>query len=69
MMFLAPLFLVAAFAAAGVVVALHFLVTRPPPLVPLPTARFIPPASVIVTSLTRRPESCCSFPFVCWPCS
>lgn len=56
MTFLAPLFLVAAAAAASVVVALHFLVTRPPPLVALPTARFIPAASVIVTSFVRRPE-------------
>jgi hypothetical protein len=56
MTFLAPLFLLAAGVASLVVVGLHFLVTRPPPLVAFPTTRFIPRTTIIVTSLARRPQ-------------
>ncbi|HEX6535320.1 MAG TPA: BatA domain-containing protein [Gemmatimonadaceae bacterium] len=42
MSFLAPGFLIAAGAIAAAVVALHFIVTREPKMVPLPTARFAP---------------------------
>lgn len=56
MTFLAPLFLVAAGFASLVVVGLHFLVTRPPPLFAFPTARFIPRSTIIVTSVARRPQ-------------
>jgi hypothetical protein len=56
MTFLAPLFLFAAGMASLVVVGLHFLVTRPPPLVAFPTTRFIPRTTIIVTSLARRPQ-------------
>jgi hypothetical protein len=40
--FLAPAFMVAAGLIAGAVVAIHFIVTREPRTVPLPTARFAP---------------------------
>ena len=56
MTFLAPFFLVAAGLAAVVVVGLHFLVTRPPPLLAFPTTRFIPRSTIIVTSLAKRPQ-------------
>lgn len=56
MTFLAPAFLWAGLAAGVIVTGLHFLVTRPPPLYPLPTARFIPRSSVVVTTFERRPE-------------
>ena len=42
MSFLAPGYLVAAAAVAATIVALHFLSTRQPRTVPLPTARFAP---------------------------
>lgn len=42
MTFLAPTFLFAAALVAGAVVAIHFIVTREPRTVPLPTARFAP---------------------------
>ncbi len=42
MSFLAPMFMVAAGIAAAAVVAIHFIVTREPRTVPLPTARFAP---------------------------
>ena len=42
MTFLAPAFLAVAGAAAALVVALHFIITREPATVPLPTARFAP---------------------------
>lgn len=42
MIFLAPAFLFAAAAVAAGVVALHFIVSREPKAVPLPTARFAP---------------------------
>ncbi len=56
MTFLAPAFLLAAGAAAAIVLGLHFLVTRPPVLFLLPTARFVPVANVTITTLARRPE-------------
>lgn len=46
MTFLAPIFLVAAAAIAAAVVALHFIVTHQPRMVPLPTARFAPDHAV-----------------------
>lgn len=54
MTFLAPGYLVAALVAAVGVVALHFIVTRRPRAVVLPTARFVPEAPV--TATTRRIE-------------
>lgn len=53
MTLLAPLFFQAALAVAAVVVGLHFIVTRQPPSSALPTARFVPPGSVQVTTVSR----------------
>lgn len=56
MTFLAPWFLALGAALAAGIVGLHLLVTRQPPSAPLPTARFVPPASVEVVTLVKRPE-------------
>jgi hypothetical protein len=53
---LAPAYFFAALFVAAGAVGLHFLVTRQPPSEPLPTVRFVPPARVDVTTLTRKPE-------------
>jgi hypothetical protein len=52
--FLAPGYLAVAGGLAGVVVALHFIVTREPATVPLPTARFAPDRPVRARSRTLR---------------
>lgn len=54
MTFLAPAFMVAAGLIAGAVVALHFIVTREPRTVPLPTARFAPVRPVRARSRKLR---------------
>lgn len=51
MTFLAPAYFYAALAVATAVVGLHFIVTRQPESSPLPTVRFIPTASVLVSTL------------------
>jgi hypothetical protein len=56
MTFLAPGFLLAAAAIAGLTVALHFVVTRQPPSASLPTARFIPATSATIVTAARRPD-------------
>lgn len=50
MSLLAPGFLIAAAAAALGVLVLHFIVTRRPRSIPLPTARFVPDVPVAATS-------------------
>ena len=54
MIFLAPVYLVAAGAVAAGVVALHFLSTREPDTDLLPTVRFIPKVPVQATTITMR---------------
>lgn len=54
MIFLAPVFLVAAGVAAAGVVAMHFLSTREPDTELLPTVRFVPRVSVQATTITVR---------------
>ena len=56
MSFLAPAFLVAAGLIAAGVVAIHFIVTREPRMVPLPTARFAPARPVRARARTLRPQ-------------
>jgi hypothetical protein len=56
MTFLAPAFLAAAAGIAALVVALHFISTREPATVPLPTARFAPNRSVRARSRAIRPS-------------
>jgi hypothetical protein len=53
--FLAPLFLSLAGAAAVATLVLHLLAVRQPPEYELPTARFVPDASVRAASMSRRP--------------
>jgi len=53
MTFLAPLFLAAAAGIAALVVAIHFISTREPATVPLPTARFAPDRPVRARSSIR----------------
>ncbi len=55
MTFLAPIFLGLAGAAAMAMLVLHLLAVRQPPEYELPTARFVPDASVRAASMTRRP--------------
>ena len=50
-----PLFLAAGGALAVAAIALHLLVRRPPPLQPLPTARFLTPAAHTRIQLQSRP--------------
>lgn len=54
--FLAPGYLFAAVAAAGALVAAHFIVRRQPRALTLPTARFVPDAPVLTTGWDRRPS-------------
>lgn len=54
--FLAPGYLLAALAAAGALVAAHFIVRRQPRAMTLPTARFVPDAPVLTTGWDRRPS-------------
>ena len=54
MIFLAPVYLIAAGAIAAGVVALHFLSTREPDTDLLPTVRFIPKVPVQATTITVR---------------
>ncbi|MDE2793593.1 MAG: BatA domain-containing protein [Gemmatimonadota bacterium] len=54
MIFLAPVYLIAAGAVAAGVVALHFLSTREPDTDLLPTTRFIPKVPVQATTITVR---------------
>lgn len=54
MIFLAPVYLIAAGAIAAGVVALHFLSTREPDTDLLPTVRFIPKVPVQATTITMR---------------
>lgn len=56
MTFLAPIFLMAAAAIAAGVVALHFIVTRQPRMVPLPTARFAPDHAVRAQTRAIQPQ-------------
>lgn len=56
MTFLAPIFLYVAAGVAAGVIALHFIVTRQPTSSPLPTVRFVPTASVRVTTVAPIPE-------------
>ena len=56
MTFLAPIFLAAAAAIAAGVVALHFIVTRQPRMVPLPTARFAPDHAVRAQTRAIQPQ-------------
>lgn len=56
MSFFAPGYLFAALAAAGALVAGHFIVRRQPRAVSLPTARFVPDAPVLTTGWDRRPS-------------
>ena len=55
MTFLAPGFLIASLAAAAVIVALHFIVTRQPRSSILPTARFVPDMRATTVASARRP--------------
>ncbi len=55
MTFAAPGYLAAALAVAAAIAALHLLVLRAPPAVPLPTARFVPAGTTTVRRLTRLP--------------
>lgn len=52
--FIAPGYLLAALAAAGGLVATHFIVRRQPRALALPTARFVPDAPVLTTGWDRR---------------
>jgi hypothetical protein len=54
MTFLAPAFLFAAGLVSAAVVAIHFIVTREPRIVPLPTARFAPERPVKARSRTLQ---------------
>lgn len=54
--FFAPGYLLAALAAAGALVAAHFIVRRQPRALTLPTARFVPDAPVLTTGWDRRPS-------------
>lgn len=56
MNFLAPGFLVGAGLIAAGIVAIHFIVTREPRMVPLPTARFAPARPVRARSRAMRPQ-------------
>jgi len=53
--FLAPWYLLGAAAVAGATLVLHLLVTRLPPGMPWPTARFVPQGPAAVRRLHRRP--------------
>jgi hypothetical protein len=55
MTFVSPLFFVAALVAAGVTVALHFIVVRQLPRQILPTARFAPERDASAPTMARRP--------------
>jgi hypothetical protein len=55
MTFLAPGYLFAAAAVAGVIAALHFIVMRQPRVGILPTARFIPDTPAITVAAAKRP--------------
>ncbi|MDQ3227758.1 MAG: BatA domain-containing protein [Chloroflexota bacterium] len=55
MTFISPGFLYAAIAAATMMAALHFLVTRQPRAALLPTARFVPDLPASATSRAARP--------------
>lgn len=54
--FFAPGYLLAALAAAGALVAAHFIVRRQPRAMTLPTARFVPDAPVLTTGWDRSPS-------------
>lgn len=54
--FFAPGYLLAALAAAGALVAAHFIVRRQPRALTLPTARFVPEVPVLTTGWDRRPS-------------
>ena len=54
--FLAPGYLLAAFAAAGGLIAAHFIVRRQPRSMLLPTARFVPDAPVLTAGWARVPS-------------
>lgn len=56
MTFLAPVFLAVAAGIAALVVALHFISTREPATVPLPTARFAPNRLVRARSRAFKPS-------------
>ncbi len=56
MTFLAPAYLVAAAGIAALVVAIHFISTREPATVPLPTARFAPDRPVRARSRAFKPS-------------
>jgi hypothetical protein len=56
MTFLAPFFLAAAAGIAALVVAIHFISTREPATVPLPTARFAPNRPVRARSRAFKPS-------------
>lgn len=53
MTLLIPLYFYAALGVAAGVVGLHFIVTRQPPSIPLPTARFVPRSAVRVVTVDR----------------
>ncbi len=55
MTFLAPWYLIGAGTIVGATVVLHLLVTRLPPGMPWPTARFVPAGPAAVRRLARRP--------------
>lgn len=54
--FFAPAYLFAALAAAGALVAAHFIVRRQPRALTLPTARFVPDGPVLTTGWDRKPS-------------
>ncbi len=56
MTFLAPGYLFGAFAVAAGIALLHFIVTRQPRSLILPTARFVPESPVTATSRAARPS-------------
>lgn len=56
MTFLAPAFLLAGLLAAGIVLALHFIVPHEPRPAPLPTARFAPDQPVRAQTRALRPR-------------
>ena len=56
MTFVAPWFLVGAFAVASAIVAMHFIVIRPPRSAVLPTARFVPETRATAVASASRPS-------------
>jgi hypothetical protein len=54
--FLVPAFLIAAGVVAGAVVVIHFIVTRDPRTVPLPTARFAPARPIRAEARAVQPQ-------------